>query len=246
MSYIEKKYLDKIEETFNNLSEIEYNILNLIKFKSLNKVDEIAKECANLNKNMNLILKKYYPEIKIMEDKLKIKSTMNFYYDLLDNLIDFIRQVENYQKIDEKYYNTLIEFIKSKNNLIENKYKAIATRELTSFYDKQSREKLERILAFKLKMNNKQFFNFGSLEEEIKKIAQISGINKILFRAPNDKEKKEFNNINSVLSLYINDMNNIDLLTKVSNEIKKFLESKKYNVTIISNKLLTDAKLFFE
>ncbi|MBY8982101.1 MAG: hypothetical protein KGD57_04070 [Candidatus Lokiarchaeota archaeon] len=246
MSYIEKKYLDKIMELFYKLSIIEENILNLINFKAINKIDEIAKECAHLNKNMNLILKKYYPEIKNMDDKLKIKSIMKFYYDLLDNLIDFIRQVENYQKIDNNYFESLIKFIKSKDNLIENKYKSIATQELTSFYDKKSRENLESILKFKLKMNTNQYFTFGALEEEIKKISQILGVNKLLFKAPTEKDKQEFRNVNSVISYFIEDMYNKDLIEKIGNEIKKFLASKKYFVVIRSNNILTDAELFLK
>ncbi|MBY9005552.1 MAG: hypothetical protein KGD63_02235 [Candidatus Lokiarchaeota archaeon] len=246
MSYIEKKYLSKIMEIFNNLSLIEDNILNLIKFKSFNKIDEIAKECSSLNKDMNLILKRYYPEIKNIQDKLKIKSMMKFYYDLLDSLIDLIRKIDNFQKIDDKYYETLIKFIENKENLIKNKYIPIAAQELTSFYDKKSRANLEKILEFKLNMNTKQYFTFGSLEEEIKKKAKIFGVKKLSFKAPTEKEKQKFKRIESIISLIIDDMENKQLLNKITDEIKKFLESKNYFVVIKSNNILTDAKLFLK
>ena len=77
--------------------------------------DQIARICAECNKKINLILKKYYPEIKELNDKLTIKTHLKFYYDLIDKLTDFIRNVEQFNKIDDKYYETLIEFINNKN-----------------------------------------------------------------------------------------------------------------------------------
>ncbi len=135
MSYIEKKYNSKIKETFNKQIELEKDLIIELQRKSVNNVNEIAQLCANFNRNINLILKKYYPEIKEMKDKLQIKSTLKFYYDLIDKLTDLVRNIENFQTIDVEYYDKLIEFIDDKENLINGKYKKICSQELTAFYD---------------------------------------------------------------------------------------------------------------
>ncbi|MBN1214416.1 MAG: hypothetical protein JXA99_03130 [Candidatus Lokiarchaeota archaeon] len=246
MSFIEKKYLSKIIKIFDNLSLIEDNILHLIKLKDIKKIDDIAKECSSLNKDMNLILKKYYPEVKNIQDKLKVKSIMNFYYDLLDSLTDLVRKAENFQKIDSEYFNTLIKFIKNKDNLIIDKYKPIATQEFTSFYDKKSRENLEKILEFKLKVNSNEYFTFGSLEEEIKKIATINGVKKILFKAPGKEETILFGWVKSIISFIIDDMQDKKLLKDIIKKIKDYLESKNYHVEVNSNNIFTNAELFLE
>ncbi|MHA1242896.1 MAG: hypothetical protein ACTSQU_19255, partial [Promethearchaeota archaeon] len=179
MSYIEKKYNNKIAEVFDDLSVIERDILRLFKNKSIVFSDKIAKLCALCTKNVNLILKKYYPEIKQIDDKLKIKSKLKFSYDLIDKLTHYIRCIEEFQKLDDQYYETIIDFIEEKENLIAGKYTEISTHELTVFYDKKTREELERVLAEKIKLGSKQFFTFGSLEEELKKIARIAGADSI-------------------------------------------------------------------
>ena len=137
MSYIEKKYNTKISEIFDDLSAIEQDILQLFTYKSIEYSDKIAKLCALCTKKINLILKKYYPEIKEIDDKLKIKSRLKFYYDLIDRLTHFIRSVEEFQKLDDKYYETIIDFIEDKENLISGKYTEISSNELTVFYDKK-------------------------------------------------------------------------------------------------------------
>ncbi|MHA1492116.1 MAG: hypothetical protein ACTSRI_20990 [Promethearchaeota archaeon] len=175
MSYLEKKYLELIKKIFKKLSNLEENLLDLLILKSIRKVDEIARSCAEFNKEINIVLKKYYPEIKEMDDKLNIKSSLKFYYDLIDKLTNYVRNVENFQKIDDKYYDALIDFIKDKGNLISGKYKAICTQELTAFYDPKSKQNLEKILADKILNKSRQFFTIGPLEEEIKKIGKIAG-----------------------------------------------------------------------
>ena len=80
----------------------------------MKNINEIAKLCADFNHNINLILKKYYPEIKAMDDKLEIKSKLKFYYDLIFYLTDLVRNIENFQKIDQEYYDKLVEFIHDK------------------------------------------------------------------------------------------------------------------------------------
>ena len=59
MSYIEKKYRNKITEVFDDLSAIEQDILRLFAAKSIKFSDKIAKLCALCTKNVNLILRKY-------------------------------------------------------------------------------------------------------------------------------------------------------------------------------------------
>ena len=64
MSYIEKKYYNKINEIFESLSTLDNSLLNQLSKKSVKNINEIAKLCAKFNHNVNLILKKYYLEIK--------------------------------------------------------------------------------------------------------------------------------------------------------------------------------------
>ena len=93
MSYIEKKYKSNIFEVFKELSELEKDILNLLHHKSISYTDKIAKLCALCNKKINIILSKYYSEIKNIDDKLDIKVFLKFYYDLIDKLTDLVRNV---------------------------------------------------------------------------------------------------------------------------------------------------------
>jgi len=244
MSYIEKKYLKKIYDTFDDLAGIDKKLLDLIEYRSYNKADEIAKSLANLNKKMNLILRQYYPEIKEMDDKLHIKSVMKFYYDLLDKLTDFIRNVETFRKIDEKYYQFLIDFIQEKEELIDNKYKGIATRELTSFYDKKSRDNLEKILQSKIKMRDREYFTFGSLEEEVKKIAKLNGATSVKIEKPNKNQTERSENVNAVIK-FERDDENIEKIEHIGGAINIYLQSKGYKVLFLKkNLILTNAKLF--
>jgi hypothetical protein len=91
MSYIEEKYAEKIFTILDNLSFVEHDIRELLGEKTIKHSDKIATLCAKCNKDLNLILKKYYPEIKSLEYKLQIKSQMKFYFELIDKLTDFIR-----------------------------------------------------------------------------------------------------------------------------------------------------------
>lgn len=175
MSYIEEKYYDKILKTFEGLTGVQEKLVKIFEEKSIKRAEEIAKHCSQANKKINLILKKYYPEIKDIDKKLNIKSNLKFYFDLIDKLTDFIRHVENFNKIDDQYFEVMVEFLKNRDSLIEGKYKSLATQELTTFYDKQSRANLEKILEYKLDIHEKNFFTFGSLEQEIKKIGKFKG-----------------------------------------------------------------------
>ena len=168
MSYIEKKYNSKIKEVFDQLSILDDSLLIQLNKKSVKNINEVAKLCADFNHNINLILKKYYPEIKEMNEKLIIKSTLKFYYDLIYKLTHLVRNIENFQKIDQEYYDKLVEFIKNKETLISGKYKNICAQELTVFYDQNSRQNLEKVLLEKIESKSKSYFTFGSLERRLK------------------------------------------------------------------------------
>lgn len=243
MSYIEKKYLKEINRIFSELEQSDKNLLELINSKSVKIVDQIAQLCAESNKKINLILKKYYLEIKEIDDKLKIKSSLNFYFDLIDKLTDFIKKVENFQNIDEKYFDSLINFIDNKENLISGKYKQICAQELTTFYNNSSRQNLEKILAAKLEKKSREYFTFGSLEEEIKKIARAAGANQVVIKTVDSLKKAEFESARSVISFTVSPNDEENKLVQIGDEIKKFLESKRYKAIKKSNTVITDAKL---
>ncbi len=234
MSYIEKKYNNKISEVFDELTIIEEDILKLFTFKSTKHSEKIAKLCALSNRNVNLILKKYYPEIKQISDKLRIKSRLKFYYDLIDKLTHYIRCVEEFQKLDDQYYDTIIDFIEEKERLISGKYREICSHELTVFYDKTTREELERVLAEKIEMGSKQYFTFGSLETEIKKIAEIAGADEIAIIDNEEMLRRaEFiRNPRTIInySVYSTDE---ELLKDIGRELKEFLISKGYEAVIL-------------
>ena len=234
MSYIEKKYNSKISDVFDELAKIEQDILKLFTYKSIKYSDKVAKLCALSNKSINLILKKYYPEIKQISDKLRIKSRLKFYYDLLDKLTHYIRCVEEFQKLDDQYYDAIIEFIENKEQLISGKYREISSNELTVFYDKKTREDLERVLAEKIELGSKQFFTFGSLEAEIKKIARIAGADDVaIFNDEEMLKRAEFiDNPRTIIhySLYSTDE---EVLKEIGREIKEFLVLKGYEAIIL-------------
>jgi len=234
MSYIEKKYNMKITEVFDDLSAIEQDILRLLINKSISFSDKIAKLCALCTKNVNLILKKYYPEIKRIDDKLRIKSRLKFYYDLIDNLTHYIRSVEEFQKLDDHYYEIIIDFIEEKEDLISGKYTDISSKELTVFYDKKTREDLERVLMEKIESGSKQFFTFGSLEEELKKIARIAGAEEVTILNNEEilKRAEFIANPRAIIqySVYFRDE---ELLKSIGRELKEYLSSKGYESIIL-------------
>ena len=243
MSYIEKKYYGKIQEVFESLLILENSLLVQINKKSVKNINEIAKLCAEFNRSINLILKKYYPEIKGMSDKLTIKSTLKFYYDLIYNLTDLVRNIESYQKIDQEYYNMLIDFVSEKNNLISGKYKRICAQELTVFYDPNSRNDLEKVLSEKIERKSNQYFTFGSLEEEIKKIAALSGAESVLIMVADQLSREELESAQSIIMFDIGDLQDFKRLSKIGLEIKIYLESKNYQCIMKNDHIITDAKL---
>jgi hypothetical protein len=234
MSYIEKKYNSKISEVFDELDKIEQDILKLLTYKSIQYSDKVAKLCALSNKSINLILKKYYPEIKQISDKLRIKSRLKFYYDLLDKMTHYIRCVEEFQKLDDQYYDAIIDFISEKENLISGKYKEISSNELTVFYDKKTREELERVLSEKIELGSKQFFTFGSLETEIKKIARIAGADEVAILNNEEMLKRaEFITNPRAIIHYSAYSTDEELLKEIGRELKKYLISKGYEAVIL-------------
>ena len=243
MSYIEKKYLDNIKDEFDQLKDLDKKVLDLISQKSIKHGDEVAKICGDINKKVNTILGKYYPEIKDMNDKLEIKASLKFYYDLIDKLTHFIRCIEDFQKLDDKYYNSLIDFMQEKDMLISGKYRAICTQELTAFYDPKSRNALESILIQKISRKTKQFFTMGPLEEEIKKIAKIAGANSVSIKSAENFKDEVFNNALSVIIFTVIPEDDEEKLEKIGNELKEYIESKKHFVKVQPGMIMTDAKL---
>jgi len=243
MSFIEKKYYGKIHEIFENLLISENSLLDQLEKRSVKNINEIAKLCANFNHSINLVLKKYYPEIKGMSDKLTIKSVLKFYYDLIHKLTDLVRKIENFRKIDQEYYDKLIEFIKEKNNLISGKYKRICAQELTTFYDQNSRGNLEKVLIEKIERKSKQYFTFGSLEEEIKKIATLSGAESVIIMTADQLSKEDLESAQSIIMFDIGDLQDFKELKTIGNEIKKYLASKKYKCIVKNDTVITNAKL---
>jgi len=236
MSYIEKKYLDKINEIFRkDLPQWEEYLLELFNKKSITISDNVAKTCAEVNKNINLILKKYYPEINEIDDKLEIKSQLKFYYDLLDKLTAFIRNIESFQKLDEQYYDFIIDFINDKENLISGKYKAISIQELTAFYDKRSRDNLENILAEKLERRERHFFAMGPLEEEIKKIGRAAGASQVSIFSAEERKMGKFNVIDNPQSIihYTVLSDDEDKLKDIGRELRAYIRSKGYEAELL-------------
>ncbi|MFW9876986.1 MAG: hypothetical protein ACFFG0_28155 [Candidatus Thorarchaeota archaeon] len=243
MSYIEKKYYIKIREIFEQLKILDDSLLDQLNKRSVKKINEIAKLCAHFNHHVNLILKKYYPEIKDMEEKLEIKSTLKFYYDLIFKLTDLVRHIENYQKIDQEYYDKLKEFINEKESLISGKYRSICTQELTAFYDKNSRDQLEKVLIEKIERKSRQYFTFGSLEEEVKKIAIVAGASSVIISVADSLSKEDLETAQSIIMYDITEHQDYTELNKIGEELKTFLESKNYSCIIKNDIVITDAKL---
>jgi hypothetical protein len=243
MSYIEKKYYNKINEIFQSLSVLDNSLLNQLSKKSVKNINEVAKLCAEFNHKVNIILKKYYPEIKEMKDKLEIKPTLTFYYDLIFKLTDLVKNIENFQKIDQEYYDNLIEFINDKDQLISGKYKNISTQELTAFYDQNSRDALEKILLEKIEGRSREYFTFGSLEEEIKKIAKLAGARSVMISVADELSKEELETAQSLIIFESEEPSDFSGLNKIGGELKKFLESKNYECLFKNDTIITDAKL---
>ncbi|MBN1800606.1 MAG: hypothetical protein JW891_03820 [Candidatus Lokiarchaeota archaeon] len=243
MSYIEKKYYQKIIDIFNILTDLDKETYSLLKEKSIRLVDEFARLCAAINRQVNLILKNYYPEIKEMTRKLEIKSKLKFYFNLIDKLTDLIRHVENFEKIDDKYFEEFAEFLLDKDELVFGKYTEICRQELTAFYNQKSRDALEAILSQTLDSNNRNYFTMGPLEEEIKKIAKIEGAREIYINLPTYDILEFCENAQSIIEISVWPNDDLAKKKQIMDKIVDFLRSKKYFVNVIDELIVTDARL---
>ncbi|MHA1294097.1 MAG: hypothetical protein ACTSQJ_15705 [Promethearchaeota archaeon] len=266
MSFIEKRNRKRISEIFEELIILDKKIIELISQHSIKVVNDVATKCAKLNKKINEILK-LYPEIKVMDDKIEIKSSLQFYYDLIDKLTDFIKHIENFESLHQDYYDAICNFINKREKLIAKKYKPIATQELIAFYDKKTRQILDDILASKITKGEHEYFTFGSLEQEIKKIGKVAGADLISIKSVKSiKNLKYFepvqmitsaktvisfavvyseNTLKRFLIRNIDDYNkyldkNLKKLTNITKELTNYLKSKGYKVQ--NFKQLTNAQ----
>ena len=130
--------------------------------------------------------------------------------------------------MENKTENKIQKLKKENNNLILNKYRNICAQELTAFYDPTSRINLEKIIEEKFNTRSKEFFTFGSLDEEIKKIAKIAGVKHISICDVDESSKILMSTANSKIIYSISNQNDKLLLNKIGKELKDFLESKKY------------------
>jgi hypothetical protein len=137
----------------------------------------------------------------------------------------------------------LIEFINAKNNLITGKYKRICAQELTVFYDQNSRNNLEKVLLEKIERKSRQYFTFGSLEEEIKKIAALSGAESVIIMVADQLSKEDLESAQSIIMFDVGERQDFKGLNKIGLEIKNYLESKNYQCIIENDHVITDAKL---
>jgi len=135
---------------FNSLETQEPELIYILEKHSIKPTDEIAKSCAIISSSINSILK-LYPDITEMNDKIKIKAHLKFYYELITKLMHFLKSIENFQQLSYDYYDQTIEFLERKNFLINGKYTNLAKRELEIFFSEEKRKEMEFFLGKKLK-----------------------------------------------------------------------------------------------
>ncbi len=135
---------------FNSLETQESELIYIFEKNSIKTTDEIAKSCAIVSNSVNSILK-LYPDITEMNDKVKIKAHLKFYYELITKLMHFLKLVENFQQISEEYYDQIIEFLENRNILINGKYTNLAKNELDTFYSEEKKKEIEFFLEKRLK-----------------------------------------------------------------------------------------------
>jgi hypothetical protein len=234
---MEENSYQKINSIFGRLSDLERELLRLIGGKEV----DIANITASFNNAINVILKEHYPNIKDLDEKLEIRANLKYYYDLMKILMEIFKNVELYEKIDEKYFDDLHEFIADKEILIAGKYKSISAYELSAFYDENTRDKLESILAAKFEARSRQFFTIGPLEEEIKKIAKVAGADEVEISPI--VGKKPFRSARSLIRFDVESEDKRQKLEIIGQELKKYLESKNYRVKFRTNSIFTDAQL---
>lgn len=140
----------EIFEIFNSLETQDSELINIFEEHSIKPTDEIAKSCAIVSNSVNSILK-LYSDITEMNDKVKIKAHLKFYYELITKLMYFLKSVENFQQISEEYYDQIIEFLEKRYILINGKYTSLAKNELDTFYSEEKKKEIEFFLEKRLK-----------------------------------------------------------------------------------------------
>lgn len=143
------KSYKEIFTIFNSLENQDFELINIFEKYSIQKTNEIAKFCAKISKSLNSILK-FYPNITEMEDKVKIKAHLKFYYELITKIMHFLKSLENFQRLSDDYYDILIEFLENRNMLINGKFTFLAKNELDTFYSEEKRKTIEFFLEKRL------------------------------------------------------------------------------------------------
>ena len=133
--------------------------------------------------------------------------------------------------------------LKEKDSLIAGKYRNIVTQELTNFYDEKSRNVLEKIIAQKFALRERNFFMFATLEEEIRKVAKLAGADYIRILKADVQAKTLLDSAKSIIRFYVEDDEKSNYVKK---EIRDFLESKNYLVQENKDSIYTNANLFQE
>ena len=112
------------------------------------------------------------------------------------------------------------------------------TEQLLKLLEERGKKALEQarktVLEEKIEMGSKQFFTYGSLEAEIKKIARIAGADEVaIFNNEEMLRRAEFiNNPRAIInySVYYKDE---ELLKEIGRELKEYLISKGYEAVIL-------------
>ena len=102
----------------------------------------------------------------------------------------------------------------------------------------------QKIISEKFLAKRKEYFTFGSLEEEIKKIAQIAGADQVSINPVDESMKQELESARSIINYSVSNENDTRILEKIGAELKEFLESKEYLVIVRPGLIITDALLF--
>lgn len=141
--------LSEIFSIFNSLDSKELELKSIFEEYSIQFSDEVANACAHINNSINRVLK-LYQNITEIDDKVMVKAQLKFYYELISQLIHFIKSIENFQRISDEYYDKILDFLENKYRLINGKYTEIVKKELDMFYSKEKRAMIEFLLEKRL------------------------------------------------------------------------------------------------
>ncbi len=81
------------------------------------------------------------------------------------------------------------------------------------------------------------------MEEEIKKIAALSGAESVFIMVADQLSREELESAQSIIMFDIGDLQDFKRLSKIGLEIKIYLESKNYQCIMKNDHIITDAKL---